>query len=229
MAKKDTFESLVNQNLPDNLQESITAALLRAVLQYLKDAVIFNDNPPDGTVVQYSEDAQTWTVVFSSAHKYKRYSKDGGSTWTDELYLTTYLLDLLRDGVDEDGDTLKKLHLRQSASETAITNIQSAVGVSGDDLQSLQDLITMMENNPETVGEALSQKLDVDVFTDTVYGSNGIYNFIYGERNHVHTMDKITGLVAALAGKASISHQHTQAELEALGVLFSADLNNGTF
>ena len=223
--------SFIKQWIYLNKQKLITGDVLQNVLLTFLSNVLLATESGSNTVLQYSTDDENWDATQSAAHQYMRISSDGGSTWGQSQFLPNHLYSLILGNVSDDGNTLEKLETLISANTSQISGIMSSINSDPDLLTNLQNLVDMVEANHTTLEPLLVGKLDTSVFNEVVYGSNGLYARLYqkADRDHLHGMADISGLVTALEGKAAIGHQHTAEQLAAWGITTTADLSFGRF
>ena len=222
--------SHIKQYIKFNRNQEIDGDTLQSVLLTMLTDLRLLSEGTDNIVIQYSQDYNNWDNPSSlgAISTFWRFSDDGGETFAMPMYTTFGIKNLLLGDAPTEGNTLGKLHTRLTLSETAISNLQSAIDVSPDDLQDLQDLLTMLENNPTTVGEALSNKLETSVYNAFI-AQYGLDLLGKASAEHLHDMDDVNGLSSALEGKASKVHEHTAAEFAAWGITLSSDLSFGRF
>lgn len=216
MANRDDVLSYINQYIKANNNKEITGVVMNAVLQYFLDRILMSDESGGNTLIQYSnDDGANWTDIRQSDNDLMRYSGDGGTTWYQVDDATKVREDIVSTA-GTDYNNLAKVQQILTSHTQYLVSIQAAIDADDDDLQSLQDIITMIQNNPEDFATALASKLNVSDFSTFVdqYGQD-MYN--KANKVHSHPISEIQDLSTALANKAAATHTHTKEAVKGWG------------
>ena len=225
---REQVQSTITQYIKPNLRQEITGAVLQNVLVTMLQNLVMLGEGGGGVVIQFCNNIFEidWSTTRQSNNVFWRVSSDNGDTFSAAMYDPNYLYSLLRGGsVPTTGDTLLKLHNRLATTEADLATLEAAWELTPDDVQSLQDIIDLIDANPETFEEALFTKLNTTTFNSFLeqYALD-----LAGKSNtgHTHTMANITGLVAALAAKADASTViSTKEQVMALGFYSATEVD----